>query len=491
MYHGEVSQCDDTPVIGVLPLATLRERITRFASIGRELKGVFAPAHPPPWLVAAVDARGEWQGLRKLAGISDTPVLRADGSIWATPGYDERTGVLYEPRRGATFPPIPATPTLADARRAIEDLFEVVEDFPFEASEHRAAWIAALLTVLARFAFTGPSPLFLFDANIRGAGKTLLVQVIAHIVTGKDMPVASYSHETQEMRKRLTSLAIAGDRMILFDNLSGVFGNDALDRALTSTRWKDRILGKSRDVDLPLMPAWFATGNNVVVAGDTMRRIIHVRLDCLSERPEERGGFNHPRLLAWVDEHRGRFLCSALTVLSAYLKCGRPRQELKPFGSFEGWSGLVREALVWAGQPDPCLTRVGLAESADVSGEALGQFVAAWNAYDRRGEGFVLCELLNELYPAQRESAPSDEASAAIRAALENLVGGPPGRHITPRHVGNKLRNLRRHVARGKYFDASKTEYKRGGAVWRLHNVQGESSGGASSSGAPDGDCPF
>ncbi len=39
-----------------------------------------------------------------------------------------------------------------------------------------------------------------------------------------------------EMRKKITSIAIAGDNMILFDNLAGVFGNDALDRALTSTR---------------------------------------------------------------------------------------------------------------------------------------------------------------------------------------------------------------------------------------------------------------
>lgn len=114
----------------------------------------------------------------------------------------------------------------------------------------------------------GGSPLFLIDANVRGAGKGLLARAIGRIVLGREMPVSSYAHDPEELRKKITSIAIAGDRLILFDNLEGVFGNDALDRALTSTSWKDRILGKSEQVELPLIPAWYATGNNVQVAAD-------------------------------------------------------------------------------------------------------------------------------------------------------------------------------------------------------------------------------
>ena len=87
------------------------------------------------------------------------------------------------------------------------------------------------------------------------------------------------------MRKKLTAIAIAGDRMILFDNLEGVFGNDAIDRALTSTRWKDRILGKSEEIELPLIPAWYATGNNVQVAGGAVGRGLDI-----AGSPEHRGG---------------------------------------------------------------------------------------------------------------------------------------------------------------------------------------------------------
>jgi hypothetical protein len=73
------------------------------------------------------------------------------------------------------------------------------------------------------------------------------------------------------MLVELRSTALAGDRMIHLDNLEGNFGNDTLDRALTATRWKDRILGKSQEVDLPLIPVWYGTGNNVAVAADTTR----------------------------------------------------------------------------------------------------------------------------------------------------------------------------------------------------------------------------
>lgn len=460
--------------ITFLPLASLRERMTKHAEFTMLVRRgdiqVEIVTHPTPWLVNAVDARGEWNGIRHLTGISEVPVLRPDGTLWQTPGYDAATGVLYEPF--GNIPMVADAVSIADAKRAASELFEVVCDFSFESDEHRSAWLAGLLTPLARFAFDGPSPLFLIDANIRGAGKGLLAQTIGQIVLGREMPVSSYAHDSDELRKKITSIALAGDRLIHLDNLEGNFGNDTLDRALTATRWKDRILGKSQEVDLPLIPVWYGTGNNVAVAADTTRRIIHIRLDVLDENPEERSGFKHPDLITHIKENRGRLLAHAFTILRAYCKAGMPRQNVTAFGSFEGWSRLVREAVVWIGQPDPCRTRTKLAEVADTNADALSQLISAWDAYDTQRQGIVVSDVINRLYA--KEFAPRDDACVAMRAALENMAGCSPGKTPSPRQVGAKFKSFRRRVVGGRFIDSNPKEYHRQGAVWRLHDAQSD-----------------
>ena len=129
--------------------------------------------------------------------------------------------------------------------------------------------------------------------------------------------------------------------MVLIDNIIGEFGSASLDAALTGTVWKDRVLGRSEIVELPLITTWGATGNNVVLRADTSRRVCHIRLESELENPEERLDFRHPNLLQWVQEQRSRLLAAALTILSAYCRAGRPAQNLKAWGSYEGWSSLV------------------------------------------------------------------------------------------------------------------------------------------------------
>lgn len=466
-----VHRASGSAAITSLPPASLRERMTRFVQFtqlqnrGGTVQEV--AAHPTQWLVGAVDSRGEWPGIRHLQGVSDVPVLRADGGLWQTPGYDAQSGVLYEP--SDLFPPIPDQVTLDQAHAALTDLLEVVCDFRFESPDHRSAWLAGLLTPLGRFAFTGPSPFFLIDANVRGAGKGLLAQSIGQVVLGREMPVSSYAHDPDEMRKKITAIALAGDRLIHLDNLEGNFGNDALDRALTATRWKDRLLGKSQEVDLPLIPVWYGTGNNVAVAADTTRRIIHIRLDVLNERPEERTDFRHPQLIRWIQQNRARLLSSAMTLLRGYCDAGMPQQCMPAFGSFEGWSRLIRQAVVWLGLPDPCATRVKLSEQSDSTTDALARLIAAWQEVDAEQNGLVVSQLLSRLYA--KEDPPRDPSAVAMRAAMENLVGCPSGRAPTPRQVGNKLKAYRRRVLNGAFLDSDPAEYNRHGAVWRLHHA--------------------
>src|SRR5262249_34478555 len=151
------------------------------------------------------------------------------------------TGLIFE--TGQVHGRIKENPTRTDAVQAVATLGEVVCDFPFAEPIHRAAWVAALLTPLARFSFKGPAPLFLVDGNTPGVGKGLLLDTIAHILTGEEYPPSHYTQNTEEMRKRVTSQAVAGEQLVFFDNVVGPFGDAVLDLVLTKTKWGDRLLG--------------------------------------------------------------------------------------------------------------------------------------------------------------------------------------------------------------------------------------------------------
>jgi hypothetical protein len=443
-----------TPRIDPLVAALLREKLAAVARFVRIEDNTEVPAHPPTWCISAVHARADWPGIRHLEAVVDYPVLRDDGTILCTPGYDPTTSLLLE--TSAAMPMLTSQPTCKDARTAVAALLEVIVDFPIEADIHRSAWLAALLTPLARFAFVGPAPLFLVDANIRAAGKGLLLDCIARIVNGERFTVATYTDDENELRKRITSLALAGDRLVLFDNLDGKFGCAVLDAALTATNWEDRLLGVNRIVRAPLLMTWYATGNNVSIAADTARRVCHVRLESDIEHPEERQDFRHPNLLAWVGENRGRLLAAALTILRAYFVAGCPDQSLPAWESFEGWSQLVRGAIVWAGMPDPAATRIQLQERADVTAEGMASLLIAWQKMDPERCGLTAAEVVHRVFAKLgKDAEPQPDYYADLRDAIESLVG----RGDSPA-LGRKLRSSRRRIFHGLYIDQVGKEHQ-------------------------------
>ena len=119
------------------------------------------------------------------------------------------------------YPPIPEKPSPDAARRALAELLEPVCDFPFARPEHRSAWLAAMLTPIARFAFHGPAPLFLADANVRAAGKGMLLDLCSWVAMGREFAVVPYKHDPTEFEKSITAVAHAGERMVILDNVAG------------------------------------------------------------------------------------------------------------------------------------------------------------------------------------------------------------------------------------------------------------------------------
>ncbi len=455
-----------TPVARPVQEPRLREMLTRrceFVHLRQGKSGVEPrPVHPPQWLVRALLGRSAWPELPALEGVVEGPVLRADGSVLQTPGYDPASGLFYSP--GAHFHPVPESPSSREVEDALLLLRETVCDFPFQGDDlHFAAWLAALLTPLARTAFEGPAPLSLIDANVPGAGKSLLADVASTILTGRPAARMSYSRDEEELRKAITGIALEATQLVLIDNVSGVFGSATLDRALTAHTWRDRLLGSNEQVEIPLQVTWMATGNNVVLAGDTPRRCLHVRLDSPEERPERRTRFRHPRLLSWVRRERGRLLPAAITLLRAYVEAGRPDQGLPGWGSYESWSDVVRSAIVWLELPDPAETRDDLDTGVGAEIGLIGDLIAGFDELlADLGGSATAREIVGRLAQAETQ-----DRYKTLRGVLAELFPRlKKGELPTASKLAFKLRTFRGRVVAGASIDRGAKSHR--GVSWTV-----------------------
>jgi hypothetical protein len=455
-----------TPRICQLPIPTLRERLAKHAAwvsqqTTRKGDPKFVPSHPPTWAVAGVDARGQWPQLRHLEAIVEAPILRHDGTILDEPGYDATTGILYEPN--AVFPKVDRSPSRDDAKAAADQLLDLVIDFPFVSDQHRAAWLAALLTPVARFAVDGCTPLFLFEGSVAGSGKTKLADLISIIRSGRTIARKDYPFDNDEVRKTITSVALDGDAMMLFDNITVPFGCSALDIALTGPVWQDRLLGTNTKVEIPLPTVFYASGNNIQIRSDIMRRIIPCRLAPNEERPEERGGFKYPNLLKTALEMRPQLVVAALTILRGYIAAGRPSQGVKPLGSYEEWTALVASAVVWSTGFDPLGSREAF-RAADEASSTAAAIVEGWDELPEGRYGYTVGAVVKLL----KAGDCLDRFGLLRNAFLEwSRNDDLPNSKI----IGSRLRSLRGRVINGKCLDTKETMDRNGVQIWYVRSV--------------------
>jgi hypothetical protein len=461
---GVVERPDGSVEIQTMPKPFLRRVMSEHVAwlterVDRQGGSDLVPAHVPGWAVEQMWALGRWPGVKHLEAIVEMPTLRPDGSLLLDPGYDDETGLLYLP--SGDFPRIPDEPDLQQVAAAVEELLELVGDFPFASEGHRFAYLAALLTPLVRFAIEGPCPLFLLDANVAGSGKTKLCDVIAILATGRTMPRSSYKSDDVEMNKTLLTITLEGDRVVLFDNVPTGFsiGGGSLDAALTGFTKKDRILGESRSSgEQPLLAVFYATGNNLGLRGDALRRVVPIRLESTHERPEERSDFRVKNLLDYVKQERGRLVAAALTLVRAYVVAGRPDQGLTPM-DFPAWCRVVRDAVAWATEQDPCKVRAELIASDEETNQRKGLL-----------EGFeALCESLSKTHLTAAEILQKVLDNPHDHPVLHSLFmeWGRDGKPATAKALGRRFMALRRRPIDGKCFDRTNNTI----AEWFLRRV--------------------
>jgi len=382
------------------------------------------PVFPPSDVARDILSLPHWE-FPTLSGVITTPVLRKDGSVLTQPGYDEASGLFYNPAPGLDAPDITDEPTTEDAVDAAQYLLtEVLGDFPYVDQASRANALASLMTPLVRPVIDGCTPMFLFDKPAPGTGATLQAEIISNIVTGEPANLKKQADNNEEMRKQITSWLLPGPQIIVIDNVDTSIRASSLSSALTSRIWSDRMLGHSRQVSLPNLASWYATGNNIQLSGDIPRRGCLIRIDAKDPRPWDRdiSKFRHPDIIRWVRDNRGEILAKALTLAGAWFVAGKPRGSAKPLGSFENWTEILSGMLEYAGVTGFLENAADLAER-DSGADEWDSFLVKW--YEIFGPKPILMrDLLQELWKdkALAEVMP-EEVADALRGAKTKGIG--------------------------------------------------------------------
>jgi len=443
-----------TPFIEPLTEAALCGILDRTAKFMRIAPNGLIPVAPPVRVVRDLAALPAWPGIPELAGLTESPTLRPDGSITTTPGYDPETRLIYAPASGLAIPPIPEHPTTDDLARACELIKDLLQDFPFADDASRVHTYALLVTLAARPAIDGPIPLFLIDKPAPGTGASLLMECISRIMTGRPAAMMSPPQHDEEARKLVTALLLSGSPFNVLDNADRVLAASSLARMLTASIWQDRLLGQNKVVSIPQCAVWAATGNNVRITGDLGRRCILIRLDARVPRPWERVHFTHPNLLAWVASLRGELLGAILTLCRAWFASGQPQADASTFGGFEEWVRVIGGILSHLGLSGFLGNREEVYAQVDEAHAGWPAFLEALRT-EFGEKAFTSKEIVRRL----------DDAGSPLRDMLpENLSDGD----LTAKKLGEAIKRRVEMRFSPEGLRIERTGDGRAGARWRV-----------------------
>lgn len=463
-------ECDEQGNPGIRPFnkSSLLTQMSLVADFVRvDGRGKQVAATPPREVAEAIlTLPASYYPFRSLKAIVRSPIVRADGSILRSPGYDDRTQLIYEPPAGVRIPRIPLRPSPGQLGEAVELIQDLVSDFPFADQSSRANFLGMLVSPFTRYLAPGPRPLALLEAHVAGTGKTLLMQMWSIIATGRPADLYSPPAENAEWRKQITSILRGTPMLICWDNLDSVLQSGELAKFLTADMWADRELGVNKALQLPVLCDCAITGNNIQLGGDMPRRCYRILLDAGLEKPHLRTNFKYPNIKSHVLDNRATLIAALITMIRAWVVAGKPAPHTPTLGSFENWSYTVGGILQHAGVNGFLENLHQVLEDADPElreAEAWFKFLADHFG----GRPFSTSEVYNYLR----------EASGQNRKALDFV---PNDLQEVVKHDGKFQMKLgwmfRKHTARPLGPDGLrilKTGARRGANLWRFATGSG------------------
>ena len=234
--------------------------------------------------------------------------------------------------------------------------------------------LSAVLTALCRRTLR-TAPMHAFSAPTMGTGKSLLADIVSIIATGRAPACVSQGKNDEEEEKRLLSILMQGDGIVVYDNVERPMQGDALCSILTQEAWRSRQLGSNKQVRVLTNALFLATGNNLGFKGETTRAIM-CRLDANVEARQNRR-FERD-LHKEVPQLRPQLVSAGLTVLRAFIVAGRPGLRMSGrSGNSRTGQTLLKARSPGSARPTPANSREHIL-SRDPEKEELFALLELW-----------------------------------------------------------------------------------------------------------------
>jgi len=307
----------------------------------RQSNDRMVPADPPLRVLRQLISMGKARGLRRLTAVLTHPTVTADGVLLDQPGFHAAYGIYldFDPD---DWPSMQRDLTPDQAKNLIRTIWQPFRAFPFIDAASRGAVLAAIITALMRSSFE-IAPAFASDGPNEGVGKTLVLEAVIGIASGYSPEVSPPFGDESELRKNLTSMVLAGDRYVLFDNLEGYQHSPTLQAFLTGANWKDRLLSTNIMLqNLPIRMFVGMTATNITFSGDMHRRVLTWRID-----PNMEGAVG--RVFSWCPKEQA--IDARIAIIQAVLSLTLAAQEVdlppvhENLGKYGQWERIVRRTL--------------------------------------------------------------------------------------------------------------------------------------------------
>ena len=247
--------------------------------------------------------------------------------------------------------------------KAKEIITLILREFPFQDNNDFVNAIGGLLTPFLRGLYTSfnvRTPVFFYIANRERAGKDYLAGITGIVYEGialEEPPISNdnnnkSSHE-EELRKKLLSAFINGRKRLHFANNKGLINNSVFEQVTTSTKYSDRILGKTNIVTVDNEIEFSLSGNiGVSYTPDFYNRCRFVRLMLDIEDANQRK-FKNPNLHYWIFNNRNKILSALYSIVKNWYDNGM-KKGTYPFTSFPEWASICGGIMENAKFGNPC-----------------------------------------------------------------------------------------------------------------------------------------